>query len=290
MKKASIRFAAVALALSLFACATAEKTTDYQISKVTGLLWKVESQTATVYLLGSIHFATDDFYPLNSKIEEAFEKSDVLTLEADISKANPFELMQAASYQDDRTWKDELSDELIAKVEKALDKYNLPSVMYDKMKPWFIALSISAMQAKSKGFDEKKGIDVYFSKKAKKSGKDIFELESVKEQLAIFDEKLKNHQEEFLKLTLTEGEESLETLDSMANYWKEGNVEALEKELFSDYLEKEEYEPIYDALYSDRNKKMTKKIREYLKTNKTYFIVVGAAHLIGKEGIVKLIK
>ena len=40
----------------------------------------------------------------------------------------------------------------------------------------------------------------------------------------------------------------------------------------------------------DRNKNMTLKIEEYLKTEKTYFVIAGLAHYIGDDGIVRMLE
>ena len=57
-----------------------------------GFLWKVESAGATIYLMGSLHFATADFYPLRPVIEEAFDESDTLVVEVDVANVNPLQL------------------------------------------------------------------------------------------------------------------------------------------------------------------------------------------------------
>ena len=44
------------------------------------------------------------------------------------------------------------------------------------------------------------------------------------------------------------------------------------------------------ALFADRNVKMAGKIDGYLKGSGTYFIVIAAGHLGGKEGILALLK
>jgi uncharacterized protein YbaP (TraB family) len=48
-------------------------------------LWKIQSNTATVYLLGSIHFLKPEAYPLNRVIENAYDASNILVVEADIN-------------------------------------------------------------------------------------------------------------------------------------------------------------------------------------------------------------
>jgi uncharacterized protein YbaP (TraB family) len=47
---------------------------------------------------------------------------------------------------------------------------------------------------------------------------------------------------------------------------------------------------IIDKLYNKRNEKMASKIQEYLKTKETYFVVVGAGHLVGSKGIIEILR
>ena len=64
-------------------------------------LWRVQSKRSTVYILGSIHLLKKDIYPLSRTIENAFEKSDYLAVEADINeigRLNIQKLMESAFY------------------------------------------------------------------------------------------------------------------------------------------------------------------------------------------------
>ncbi len=67
-------------------------SSSYALSAVSrnqkNFLWKVQSKTSTVYVLGSIHFMKKEAYPLNKNIEDAFDKSDVLVVEANINDIN----------------------------------------------------------------------------------------------------------------------------------------------------------------------------------------------------------
>ena len=64
-------------------------------------LWRVQSKANTVYVLGSLHLSKKEIYPLNQKIESAFDQSNVLVVEAninDIKKVDIQKLMESAFY------------------------------------------------------------------------------------------------------------------------------------------------------------------------------------------------
>jgi len=60
------------------------------------LLYKVSSETSTVYILGSIHLAKQELYPLDKTIREAYSKSDVLVVELDAESQESVRAMQEA--------------------------------------------------------------------------------------------------------------------------------------------------------------------------------------------------
>ncbi|MFC2130094.1 TraB/GumN family protein [Bacteroidota bacterium] len=269
-----------------FCSVTAES--KYDIEELNSFFWKAKSETSTVYMFGSIHLAREDMYPLPENIETAFENSDALVVEVDLNKANPIELMQRAMYKDERTLKSELSEETYNKIHKLLLKYEVPQMIYLKMKPWMAVITVLMMQLQEKGFDESMGIDKYFMDKAIDK-KEILQLESAEAQLNLLDTEFDKLSDEFVRYSLMDNDNMIEQVDTMVLYWKEGNYKAMDKLALEIPGEFPEFQPIMDKLYTERNIKMVGKIEEYLKTDKTYFVVVGAAHLIGKDGIINLL-
>ncbi|MGD0845332.1 MAG: TraB/GumN family protein, partial [Geobacteraceae bacterium] len=93
-------------------------------------LWKIQSKTATVYILGSMHMAKPDIYPLPQKIEESFAKSAVLALEADPAKAQDTALLRqmlaAAAYAKGGTLKEHLSGETFELARREIERLGLP--------------------------------------------------------------------------------------------------------------------------------------------------------------------
>ncbi|MFH1049944.1 MAG: TraB/GumN family protein [bacterium] len=277
--------------LSIFfvSCSTVKETGKFKITEESGFLWKVKSSTATVFLFGSIHVAREDMYPLSQKTEDAFESSDALVVELDINKVDPALMRKKAMYQDDRTLESELSKETYRKLEALLLVHKVPKTGYYKLKPWMAMMTVLLLELNKAGFDKSLGLDNYFLEKSKNK-KEILELENAEEQLDLLDIELGNLQNEFIDYSLLDQSLWLQQIDTLVNLWKTGNVKEMEKYVLEPMEEHPEFEIITDKLYTQRNIRMAKKIEDYLKTNKTYFVVVGAAHLIGDEGIVELLR
>jgi hypothetical protein len=256
-------------------------------------MWKVEKGKSTMHLLGSIHVAKPDLYPLNKKITQAYENSNNLVVEVDVKKSQmglQMKMLSVGMYKD-KTLKDVLPTDLYNDLSKRATEVGLPIVAINKMKPWLAGLSVSMFQMKKLGYNPESGVDLHFLTLAKKDNKTIVELETGEFQLDLlsgFDEKLNILN---LKLMLKDWDESESILSKMFNEWKTGERKTLEK-LSNKYVKKyPELKIYYKKLLTDRNINMAKKLDEMLKTNKnSYFVVVGGGHLVGKDGIIELLQ
>jgi len=262
-------------------------------------VWEISSDTATVYLMGSIHFADKSFYPLRTEIEEAFDRSEYLVVELDISKTVSDEynqlLAQNGIFRDGTTIKDAITDETWRQLQQRLKQLNISYDAIKNYKPGVIVLTLSAVQVMQMGFDPELGIDAHFLARASQQerSKQIIELETLEQQVNLF-------------INAPDGElllqESLYSLDEdellmadMVRFWKQGDVTQMNKLLFEDALnDNPAFSKIYDSLFYDRNDQMTLKIDAMLgqKTQQRnyFFVVVGSGHLIGDRGIVNALQ
>jgi uncharacterized protein YbaP (TraB family) len=120
----------------------------------------------------------------------------------------------------------------------------------------------------------------------------IISLETMESQLKAFSD----IPEEVQILALMDGidkeEDPVKSLNKLTRLWKKGERRALEENIFESRLEKPELEPYYQALFDIRNRGMAEGIEKALDGEgiSTLFVVVGAGHLIGDEGLVELMK
>ncbi len=255
-------------------------------------LWKVQSKTATAYLLGSIHFLKKEAYPLNRKMEEAFDRSDFLVVEAnidDVGQVDPQSLAEKALYLDEETLKNHVSGATYELVKKRMGGLGLPPEFIDKQKPWFLALTLTTIEYLKLGLDPNYGIDKYFLSKAQ-GKKKVIELESLAYQINLLSRLSDQDQERFLLLTLMDMDALGKEMDPLLQAWKSGDAGGLERIMTQSMTPDGSLSSIYEILIYDRNKKMVPKIEDLLKNSETYFVVVGAAHLVGKRGIIEILR
>jgi uncharacterized protein YbaP (TraB family) len=253
-------------------------------------LWKVQSKTATVYLLGSIHFFKAGMYPLDEKIERDFDKADVLAVEAninDVSNLGMKKLLETAFYSGDDSIRKHVSAETYELVRKEFAKSGLPAKLMDKQKPWVLALTLTSIKLVQMGFDPAYGIDVHFLSEAE-GKKKVVELESVDYQIGLFSNFSDREQELYLLNTIKDLKMLKHEVNELIPAWKSGDVKSLESILKND--EDKDTAFIDEKLIYDRNTGMASRIEDFLGTGKTYFVVVGAAHLVGDRGIIEILR
>jgi uncharacterized protein YbaP (TraB family) len=257
-------------------------------------LWKVQTKTATVFILGSVHLAKPDIYPLPQKIEESFAKSAVLALEADPSKAQDTamlrQMLAAAAYEKGGTLKEHLSGETFTLARREIERLGLPIESLSRTKPWFLAMSIETLEFQRLGYDPANGIDVYFAGKAT-AKKRIVELESFDYQIRLLNGFSEREQELFLIYTLKDLAGFQADIEELMAAWRNGDTKAMERLATRTLFESSwELQPIFEKLFYKRNREMTVKVEQLLKGKEIVFVVVGAAHLVGMEGIVELLR
>ena len=283
-----------------------------------GFLWEAKANGNTIYMLGSIHMATTDIYPLSDKILAAYHNSEALAVEVNLfDQAGAIALVNNAFYTDGSTLKDHVSKETYDKVIALATKFGVPEAQAALMKPWYIYISFTSLSMTETGTTEEAvasanlGIDMNFLTNAMLSGKQILEvegyavqgkmLESFSEELA---EYLVNETIDAVNKSL-EGKNNTnpEGLDAMLSLWRAGDAENFKqynsfeyqnKDMLADGTTDKEMKLLrefYDKLFIQRNKTMADYIENLLKTEggHTYFVIVGSGHYLGDSDIIELL-
>jgi uncharacterized protein len=290
MKNRTSKLLAIVFTLILLGASVSPRETHSQSQK--SFLWRVQSKTNTVYVLGSLHYSKKEIYPLSEKIEKAFDESEILVVEADINdikKVDIQKLMERAFYPANDTLEKHVSPETYEWVAKETGGLGIPLELLNKQKPWFIAIAIVALESLKLGFDPNLGIDKYFLSKAE-GGKKILELESLDDQLNLLSGFSDKDQELFLLYTLKDLKILEQELGKLTRAWTSGDTKAMESILTRSVSEDRRLSFIFEKLIYERNRKMVSKIEDFLRTKETHFVVVGAGHLVGDQGIIEILK
>ncbi|MEN8152827.1 MAG: TraB/GumN family protein [Acidobacteriota bacterium] len=255
-------------------------------------LWEIEVNGNKSYILGSVHMMKKEVYPLKSELEEGFSRCDFLVVEADISTEKLGEIlkitMEKAKYKNNSTLKDHISVNTYKIASKKLDELGMSLKYFNNFKPWFLAMTVTSMELVKQGLDPNLGIDKYFINKA--GDKKILELEGVEFQLDMFDNFSDAESDKFLLSSLRDATELGKEIDTIVEAWKAGDTDAIERLLIDNKKDFPGMEKLFKIILDERNERMVKKIESYFQTGDSYFIIAGAAHLVGKKGIIKMLE
>lgn len=254
-------------------------------------LWKVESKTGSLYVLGSVHLLKGNDYPLAPAIEEAYGKSESLVFEADMAAMMSPEtqqlIMSKAMLSGTQTLKDSLDPDVYSQLAERFKATGLPIEGFQKFKPWFASLTLVMMKMQSMGFNPMHGIDQHFHAKAVADKKPVLGFETAEFQINLFDSLAEGNQNAYMKRALKDLELVETMLEDIMAAWRTGNIEKLGQLMQESF---EEYPELKTRFLLERNKQWAEKLETMLNEKKTYMVVVGAAHLPGKDGLLELLK
>jgi uncharacterized protein YbaP (TraB family) len=257
-------------------------------------LWEVTSLTNRAYLFGTVHAGKADWYPLPPAVEDAFDDSRVLVVEADITDE---EAMTRTSSAMKYRWPANLTTNVPAdeyvRFRRLLARYAIPEDQVIQLKP-FMAVSLLVFSEWSRlGFVPNYGVDLYLITKAKAEKKQIVEIEGVDTQIRLMDSLTNKENLMLFKGTLDALESGLtdEQVKGLVAAWQAGDPDAI-LEVARRYNEKipgaREFE---NRFIWARHGAMIDKIEGYLNQSKErHFIAVGALHLAGPDGLVERLR
>ncbi|MFM4830661.1 TraB/GumN family protein [Aeromonas rivipollensis] len=241
------------------------------------------------WLLGSIHAGKPSLYPLPDPVERAWQQSRALVMEVDmthISQAQWQEMGAITRLVDGKTLKDHLPMDLYRRTLIAAGQNGLTEAMLAPLRPWFAAITLTQAALERTGYRGEFGVDQHFAKRANDGGKPIVGLETLLEQLGYL-ASVGDNQTLMLESTLDELPELEKGFTEVMAAWQNGDQATLIN------LLKEEMAPpklqawLEQTLLAERNRNWVKK---WPGLPNESFIVVGALHLYGEQGLLALLE
>jgi len=255
------------------------------------MAWEaVSPQGQTVFFIGSVHMVKPDLYPLETTYYDLLDQADVMAFEVHLDSLltdSQRLLPQYGLYPMGESLKDHLPEDLFEKLDQQMQSLGVPLAMMLQMKPWVVASSLTALELQQDGYSIE-GIDQHLFSKAKEKNKPIIGLETTEFQMRLFADLSDQEQIDYLKYSLENARESVESIDEIMELLKKGDGENLDKLLEGGMNEFSE--EVYKDLIVNRNKNWIPIIENLLSEGKTPLIIVGAGHLVGTESVIDLLK
>ncbi len=255
-------------------------------------LWQLESGTSKVYLAGSIHVMKPSLFPLPRQFDHAFARANRLAVEVDMNRLSP-QMIQAAFRKYALLPAGEsigtvLSPTTLATLTAYLNAQSIAPSSVASLKPSMLATQLAVGRLSALGYLPEFGLERHFTDGL--GGRATLELETLDEQLAILTSPTLQVQDEMLAETLDQMDGIEPIISAMIIAWLSGDDVEFRRLFDLQSGESPEIQAFMRRLLEDRNVGMATKIADYLKMPGTTFVLVGAAHLTGAEGIVALLE
>ena len=260
-------------------------------SHAKSFIWQVTKGAESFYLGGTIHVLNDDDLPLPKAFDESYKKSQALILEVD------FEEMQAPEFQRQSLEKmfypfgESIVNKLDKKTEKKLRAYakandvNLSQIQ--RMRAGFLSVMITLNELAQLN-DLQDGVDQRYFHLAKRDRKPVIGLESADEQLSMLSHLGEGYESEFIEQALADTKNVSAVMRGMKKAWREGDVRAFERTVIKPM--RKNFPKVYNDLFVKRNQRWMPTLLDALNPELNELVLVGAGHLIGKEGLLAMLE
>lgn len=250
-----------------------------------GLLWKIEPAGGhPSFLYGTMHTADPRVTTLPAPVRSAFDQASSFTIELLINADGMVSMAEAMFFPNGQTLSTVLGPQLYRQAEQALTDQGLPTHDLERKKPWVVIMLLSAPRVEF-GLP----LDLRLQLQATLEGKPTFGLESMQEQIAVFNGLPLPDQVMLLKDTLRYQAHVARQFEQLLQAYLARDLAALIKVLRTPERDSTDaFDTMMERLLDRRNRVMLERMRPRLQEGNA-FIAVGAAHLPGEGGLLQLL-
>lgn len=271
-----------------YSCAAQPKKSKLIINKDdNSLLWQVSGNgiKQPSYLFGTFHLMCKDDIHFSDQLKSAFNSADKVYMEMDMDDpATMLAGLLLINMKDGKTLKQLYTAEEYKKVSSFFsDSLHMPLSFIESMKPFFLEAMLYPKMMPCKTVS---GVEEELMKLAKTDKKEIKGFETMEFQAAIFDSIPYREQAKELLKSIDSLQANKKEFDTMMNVYKSQRINEIEN-LFS--KSDPGMEAHQNILLNDRNKNWVSQLKNIVKDT-SVFVAVGAGHLVGKLGLISLLR
>ncbi len=254
-------------------------------------LWAVKGAHNTLYLMGSVHVLKPADSELPVAVLEAYRHAGALVMEVDLNQQDSAavgeQTLRQASLPQGQTLAGVLGPDAYAKFVAHAQPAGLDPELLSRFQPWFAAMTLLRLEYVRLGYDFESGVESQLLRDANADHKPIIALETMAEQLGMFSHLSPEQQRRLLLYVMDDVDETPQMLDDIVAAWRRGDAAALNALLAKGF---DEFPELYGPLTSDRNHRWMRVLTRLLTDRQDYLVVVGALHLVGKDGVIELLR
>lgn len=249
-------------------------------------MWKVTSSNGGIlYLGGSIHALRSTDYPLPAAYNRAFDTCSNVVFEDDPKTASQEtrDLLRAGTYPKGDNLKNHVDPRTYDYIRRFFALVNVPETKFARYRPWLIDLMLSSPSSAHWQL----GVERYLERRAGANAKLVSGLESPKEHNAVFADLTDRESEALLLIMFINAGREGPSGASMIDAWHHGDADALSHIIHDSFRD---FPSLGRRVVDARNRNWLPKIEGYLHSGHTYFVVVGAGHMGGPDGLLAMLR
>ncbi len=260
-----------------------------------GFLWEAHKGAARVLLLGTIHVGKREFNPPDAGTLAQLQRAEAIAVEADVSEAARVApiVQKLAYYADGDPGLDARAPDLKPRLEELAQRDDLSAEIFWRMKPWMVANTLVVIEAARLGLSSAYATEAFLFDFARRTGKPIVEIESIEDQLRLFDSSPESTQIAYLKeaLDAIDNGANRDEVTRLVNAWEKRD--GAEMQRLVDKMHRETGAAqrfVVEKIIDGRHPRMVDAIERYAASGRLYVVAVGALHYFGRNGLLELLK
>ncbi len=250
-----------------------------------GLLWKIESPGREAsYLFGTMHSADPRVTNVHQSVRDALNNASSFTMELLLNGASISSMAEAMFFAKGQSLRAAVGDELFEQTKQAMAEHGFLTRGLDSKKPWAIIMMLNTPAA-----EPGLALDLLLQLEATLQSKPTFGLETIEEQIGVFNDMSMEDQVTLLRHAVRIHSEITREFERLVESYRSGDLNGL-MELVRGYKDEEggAYDAMLERLLTRRNQVMVERMAPRLKEGNA-FIAVGVAHLPGENGLLDLL-
>lgn len=252
------------------------------------MVWRVSDGKTAVYIGGTVHVLRKSDYPLPKAFEHAYQQADTVVFETDLDAIDTLPvqqlMLQRMTYPDGRKLRDVLRPETYQALQQHCAEIGLPIENFQAYKPAMIVVTLLFAELRRLGIGEH-GVDKNFHIRAKQDGKALGSLEEIDQHLDFVANMGMGEEDQFIRYSLRDLDRIGDMMDSLLSAWRTGDLDTLQTLLNKDF--KRDFPKLHQSLLVERNNHWIPQIKAMYQQQGTEYVLVGAAHLLGEEGLIR---
>ena len=258
-----------------------------------GLLWRIEGGGAEPsYLFGTVHLSDPRVLDLDEQVVQAFAAADTVALEVVGGKRLAARALRSMQLPADQDLEEILGQPLFADTVAALARIGVPAEAARRFKPWavYALLNLSTAELKRAAAGAPV-LDRWLEQEAARQGKRVRGLESIDEHLAVLDDMAEEVQVAMLESTVAYANQTDQLQEELTRFYLARDLAAIQRFMIEPALRSEPdiTRAFLQRLIVARNRTWLARIKRLLAAGNA-FIAVGALHLPGETGLLRLLQ